>query len=66
MEQSIIVLAIIIALLLIARHIYVHNLTQCYKCKGTGKVRSSMFSSRYQACVRCKRSGEVRAPFGKK
>lgn len=40
------------------------RLKVCPKCKGTGKVYSSMFSRRFMGCPRCARKGEVRGAFG--
>lgn len=50
----------------VIRNLVRHNMRQCPACKGTKKIRSSMFSGRYHGCSRCGGAGEVRARFGSK
>ncbi|GAA4210254.1 hypothetical protein [Microbispora amethystogenes] len=67
MDQSALVIAAVGGLGLWAAVSYIrHYLSQCSKCKGSGKVYSGFWPGQYRPCPRCKRKGEVSHGFGPK
>ena len=53
MDKLMLAVAVVVAGVWVLRHLSTHNRRVCPRCKGTGKVRSGIFSGRFQQCPRC-------------
>ncbi|HEX4815904.1 MAG TPA: hypothetical protein VFV66_24420 [Nonomuraea sp.] len=54
--------ALLVAVLYIASRR--NPLTKCWRCGGTGMIRSWVLPWRFRTCSSCGRSGEIRGRFG--